>query len=226
MISKLEIRCKEYYNSLLRNIDNWKRETGMRFYVDYDDCLCETARAFIEIAERLFGKHIPYEEIHSFNLQESFSLTEDEYKQLMDEGHRPEILLSYEQTPGASETLNAWMDQGHEVCIITGRPGSTFEESRRWLDIHGLQRAGLFFFDKYGRDTSEPHGGVKLEPEAYYQMKFDYAIEDSPKAFRFFDHLPGMKVLVFDRPWNRECAVPGTNYFRCADWEQIRKRVI
>ena len=33
----------------------------MRFYVDFDDCLCETAKAFTEIATRLFGKNVPYE---------------------------------------------------------------------------------------------------------------------------------------------------------------------
>ena len=39
----------------------------MRFYIDYDDCLCETARAFVEIAARLFGKHVPYEKVRFFN---------------------------------------------------------------------------------------------------------------------------------------------------------------
>ncbi len=42
---------------------------------------------------------------------------------------------------------------------------------------------------------------------------------------RFFEHLPELKVLVFDRPWNRECAFPNANYQRCADWESIRKVV-
>ena len=54
-------------------------------------------------------------------------------------------------------------------------------------------------------------------------MKFDYAVEDSPKAFRFFEHLPELKVLVFDRPWNRECVFPNENYQRCTDWESIRR---
>ena len=64
-----------------------------------------------------------------------------------------------------------------------------------------------------------------LELEDYYRMKFDYAVEDSPKAFRYFEHLPELKVLVFDRPWNRECDFPNGNYQRCADWESIRRIV-
>ena len=61
----------------------------MKIYVDYDDCLCETAREFTVIAKRLFGKDVPYEKVRFFNLQESFELTDDEYQQLMVEGHRP-----------------------------------------------------------------------------------------------------------------------------------------
>ena len=64
-----------------------------------------------------------------------------------------------------------------------------------------------------------------LELEDYYKMKFDFAVEDSPRAFKFFDHLPELKVLVFDRPWNREFTLANENYIRCADWEKIRKIV-
>ena len=152
-------------------------------------------------------------------------MTDEEYEQLMREGHRPEVLLSYEETPGASRVLNEWIDQGHEVFVITGRPYSTSKVSRRWLDEHGLERAGLFFLNKYGRDSFIKSDDFNLELEDYYRMKFDYAIEDSPMAFRFFDHLPELKVLVYERPWNQECELPGKNYFRCPDWNGIREQL-
>ena len=56
-------------------------------------------------------------------------------------------------------------------------------------------------------------------------MHFDYAVEDSPSAFRFFDHLPELKVMVFDRPWNEECELPGANFRRCFDWKTIKELV-
>ncbi len=197
----------------------------MKIYVDYDDCLCETARAFTEIAARLFGKNVPYEKVQFFNLQDSFQLNDEEYEQLMTEGHRPEILLSYEETPGASQTLNEWMDQGHEIFIITGRPYSSFEASRRWLDEHGLEKVNLYFLNKYGRDSFIKNSDFNLELEDYYKMHFDYAIEDSPKAFRFFEHLSELKVMVYDRPWNQTCELPGTNYRRCMNWEEIKSAI-
>ena len=158
-------------------------------------CLCETARAFTGIAERLFGKKVPYEEVRFFNLQDSFKLTDDEYKQLMIEGHLPEVLLSFEETPGASKVINEWIDKGYEVDIITGRPYSTYEVSKQWLDEHGLERVNLFFLNKYGRDLFYKKNDYNLELDDFYKMKFDYAIEDSPMAFSFFDHLPELKVI-------------------------------
>ena len=198
----------------------------MKIYIDYDDCLCETARAFTVIAERLFGKRVPYEKVRFFNLQDSFKLTDDEYEQIMIEGHLPEVLLSFEETPRASKVINEWIDKGYEVDIITGRPYSSYEISRIWLDKHGLDRVRLLCLNKYGRDGLFKTSDFNLELEDYYRMKFDYAIEDSPIAFSFFDHLPELKVMVYDRPWNRECKLPNSNYFRCPDWEYIRGKVI
>ena len=197
----------------------------MKIYVDYDDCLCETARNFSDLAVEMFGKNVPYEKIRYFELDKSFDLNEDQFVQFMSKGHEPDVLLSYEETPGASEVINEWLSQGHDVSIITGRPFSSYEPSRQWLDRHGLKDVKLYCLNKYGRDGFIKDSDFSLELEDYYRMKFDVAVEDSPKAFRFFDHLPDLKVMVYDRPWNRECELPGDNYTRCAGWELIRQNV-
>ena len=69
----------------------------MRIYVDFDDCLSESARGFSDLAAELFGVHVPYEEMRFFNLQKAFSLTDEQYAELLAEGHDPDRLLSYEE---------------------------------------------------------------------------------------------------------------------------------
>ena len=197
----------------------------MNIYVDFDDCLCETGRFFTGLVLEMFGKNVPYEEMRFFNLKQSFNLTDDQYDRLLIRGHEPEKLLSFAETPGASAVINEWIRNGHEVSIITGRPFSAYEPSRTWLDCHGLENVRLYCLDKYGRENFLKDSSFSLEPEDFYRMKFDFAVEDSPLAFRFFGHLPEMKVMVFDRPWNRMTEFPGTNYRRCYDWEDIRKAV-
>ncbi len=194
----------------------------MHIYVDFDDCLCETGRYFSGLAAEMFGKNIPYEDIRYFDLQKSFSLTEEQYERMMIRAHKPEALLSFAETAGASNTINSWLDTGHDVSVITGRPNSAYEPSRAWLDRLGLERAKLYCLNKYGRDSFLRNSDFSLELEDFYQMRFDYAVEDSPAAFRFFGHLPDLKVLVFDRPWNQQCAFPSEKYTRCFDWETIK----
>ena len=197
----------------------------MNFYVDFDDCICETARYFCRLVKEIFGKDIRYEEVKYFNLQDAFSLTDEQYEKLMIEGHRPEILLAYEETPGAVQTINSWIDKGHDVKIITGRPVSAYDASRKWLDEHGLERVKMFCLNKYGRDNFIKGSNFNLELEDYYKMNFDFAVEDSPHAFKFFNHLPDMKIMVMDRPWNRECEFPNSNYKRCFDWKMIGQNI-
>ena len=193
----------------------------MNIYVDVDDCLCETALYFSKLAARMFGVDVPYEKIKYFNLQKSFLLSDEKYDELMIQGHTPDALLSYEETPGAVKTINSWLDNGHDVKIITGRPSGVFDVSRQWLNEHGLSRVPLYCLNKYGRENFIKGSTFGLELEDYFKMHFDYAVEDSPLAFKFFDHLPDLKIMVFDRPWNRECELPGTNYKRCLDWKMI-----
>ncbi len=197
----------------------------MHFYVDFDDCLCETAKAFTEMADRMFGIKIPYDDVRFFDLQQSFGLNDEDYKLLMEEGHRPEVLLAYEETPGCSQVINEWLDQGHEVSIVTGRPYTSYEPSRAWLDAHNLERVNLFCLNKYSRDLFYVEGGHNLELEDFYRMTFDFAVEDSPLAFPYLDHFPEVKVMVFDRPWNRDSELKRDNYVRCTNWDVIKAQV-
>ena len=46
----------------------------MNIYIDFDDCLCETARHFSILVKDLFNKEVPYEKIQFFDLKKSFDL--------------------------------------------------------------------------------------------------------------------------------------------------------
>ena len=197
----------------------------MNIYIDFDDCLCETGRAFARLASELFGKNLPYEQMRFFNLQQAFELTDEQYDELLIKGHEPERLLSFEEAPGASAVINEWLRRGDNVSVITGRPYSSYEPSRAWLDSHGLRDVKVYFLDKYGRENFLKNSRFSLELDDFYRMKFDYAVEDSPLAFKFFSHLPDLQVMVFDRPWNRSAVFPGRNYHRCAGWESIRSKI-
>ena len=198
-----------------------QKGTTMKIYIDFDDVICETAKYFTKIAKELFDIEVPYRQIQFFNLQKAFNLSDSQYDELMRVGHLPENLLKYEEMAGASETINKWVDGGHEVSIITGRPFDSYEPSRTWLDEHQLDRIPIYFVDKYGRETFDQECTYNLTLEKLYSMSFDFAIEDSPAAFEHVLHFEQCKVAVFDRPWNRQSEFPNDRFVRCFDWKEI-----
>lgn len=193
----------------------------MKIYIDFDDVICETAKFFTKIAKELFDIDVPYRQVQFFNLQKTFDLTDEQYDELMKVGHYPCNLLSYEETPGASDTINQWVDEGHEVFIITGRPFDAYEPSRKWLDDHGLERVPLFCVDKYGRESFNADCSFNMTLDQLYNMTFDLAIEDSPAAFEHVMHFEDCKIAVFNRPWNINEALPNDNFVRCEGWKDI-----
>lgn len=195
----------------------------MKVYIDFDDVICETGSYFSKLAKEMFNIDVPYAEVQFFNLKKSFDLNDDQYDALMRAGHVPETLLAYEETKGASETINKWVDLGHEIYVITGRPFDSYEPSRMWLDNHGLNRVPLICVDKYGREIFNQDCSYNMKLEELYTMKFDFAVEDSPAAFTHVLHFDNCKVAVFDRPWNKNAEFPCDRFVRCLDWQGVDK---
>lgn len=193
----------------------------MKIYIDFDDVISETAVYFTKLAKQLFGIDLPYSQFQFFNMQKTFNLDDEQYDQLMKVGHFPEHLLAYEETPGAPEIINKWIDEGHEIYIITGRPYEAYAPSRKWLDNHGLNRAPLYCVDKYGREGFNRDASYSMRLEELYNMSFDFAIEDSPAAFEHVMHFEGCRVAVFNRPWNINEMLPNDKFVRCNDWNEI-----
>ena len=193
----------------------------MKIYIDFDDVICETAKYFTKIAKDLFDIDVPYREVQFFNLQKSFDLSNEQYDELMRVGHLPETLLAYEESEYASDTINKWIDEGHEVYVITGRPYDAYEASRKWLDEHKLERIPLFCVDKYGREKFYQNCQYSMTLAQLYSMEFDFAVEDSPAAFEHVLHFEDCTVAVYDRPWNKSAEFPNDRFVRCAGWREI-----
>ena len=124
----------------------------MRIYVDFDDCLCETGRAFSTLAAEMFGRDVPYEGMRFFELDKTFDLDDAQFEQLMIRGHEPETLLSYKETPGASAVINEWIARGHEVSIMKAAHQAGDEMKRlhqyegkivRVIDVDGRAFTGI-----------------------------------------------------------------------------------
>ena len=201
-----------------------------RVYVDLDDVLSQTALAFTRLLAESFDKHVALEEITSFDLSESFDLTDEELGRFMLEAHQPQRLLAVEPMPGAIDVLSAWQTEGYDVDVLTGRPPASGEVSRRWLHRHHMAHSELYFVDKYARyDESawEGHEPV-LQLAELHGDAYEVIVEDSLETAAYMAENTSARILLIDKPWNRDISklpeATGARLERCADWSEIRRR--
>ncbi len=194
----------------------------MRIYIDFDDVLCETARHLSDMARELFARHVPYEAISVFNLQEAFSLSDAQIGDLMEQAHGTAFLEGLAPAPGGLEGVRALEARGHTLAIVTGRPASSHEGSLAWLRRHGLSHLDIIYFDKYGRAAERPpeHAPRTLSRAEFEKLHFDVAIDDAPTALDLLAQRTDCTVIVYNRPWNRQYPTPPAMR-RSDSWPEI-----
>jgi len=174
---------------------------ALPIYVDVDDVLADTTATLLVLARELFAKEVAYEECHSFDLGESFGLSDHERDRLLEAAHDDRVIESMRPIDGAADTLARWEALGHEVEIVTGRPPGTLRATGRWLRRHRMPHATLSSVDKYQRHAAAAEA-VPLERLA--ARRFHVAIEDSASMAAFLVRETATPVLLLDRPWNRD----------------------
>ena len=189
-------------------------------YVDIDDVLADTSSSLIHIAEKEFHKKVPFEELTSFDLKKSFDLTQGEYEYFLDLAHQPDEILSMEPIQEAIQALKQWMASGYEISIVTGRPTSTYDTTLAWLAHNHVPYHHFYMVNKYARPGMDET--IALPMQAFSEMKFQFAVEDSYDMAVYLAHSMDTRVLLYDRPWNRS-----TNHNRkikrFRSWEELKR---
>lgn len=189
-------------------------------YIDLDDVIAETTCHYVDIVKREFGKTVDFESITSFNLQESFFLTDSEYEYFFRLVHEPEIILELEPVEGAINVLNRWAAQGYEISVVTGRLTSTFDSSLEWLKSNLVPFDSFIMVDKYSRLVVDRNIAVSLDQ--LLKMDFILAIEDSLDMASFIYKRMNTRTIIFERPWNRNATFQN-GLQNCATWDEICK---
>jgi uncharacterized protein len=187
-------------------------------YVDLDDVLCETARHFLVIVEREFGKRVTYEQLINFEIGTACGLRPQERDSLYRIVHAPDELMQMAPIDHAIATLNQWGSAGYEIAIVTGRPPDAYEPSLAWLAQHQVPYDSFTMVNKYARFATENTVAISLEELA--SRNYCWAVEDSLPMAQFLAAEMRVAVALIDCPWNRTDAGQA-RVTRFHDWQAI-----
>jgi len=174
----------------------------LKFYVDFDDILAETANRICEISKDMFGTTATFEQIKDFDLKKSLNITQDQYEKLMEMTHDDRLLATYLPIEGAKEAINFFASKGVVIEVVTGRPPYTLEASKLWLEKYGFIYSRIIFVDKYGRFDDDEDDVLTLDD--IRNSDYDLMIDDAPIMLNFISQEMTTPIGVLQRPWNEK----------------------
>lgn len=184
--------------------------------VDIDGVLADSDTLYRNLIAKWYGVNLEIEDVKKTNYFEFVPGTTPDTEILEFFKHFTEEDLWHAITkiPGGKETIDCLKQAGHKIVIATSRPDiePLKTETIKWLAKNGIQYDDLLFITD----------GRKYDMVTQKGYKLDYFIEDFLEyATAFADN--GVKVLLFDYPWNRD--FPGhKNIIRIKDkWREVQK---
>lgn len=199
----------------------------LKFYVDFDDILAETANRVCELSKDMFSTTATFEQIKDFDLKKSLNITHDQYEKLMDMTHDDKLLATYLPINGAKEAINFFASKGVTIEIVTGRPPYTFEASKLWLEKHGFIYSRIVFVDKYSRFTGDEKDFLTLDD--IRNSDYDLMIDDAPIMLSFIAKEMTTPIGVLQRPWNEDWLLKYANsthrVLKGVDWKNLKDSI-
>ena len=172
----------------------------MTILVDMDDTIEQLLKAWVGRANEKFGQHVALDQITCWNVAAPYpGFTRQEIYGVIDE---PGFWSSIEPMPGAAEALKHFMDEGHEVFIVTATEIGHVEEKMN----------GLLF--RYFPFLSWDHVIITSRKQ---MIRGDVLIDDGIHNLEGGEY----KKILFTAPHNQCYDAEANGMIRVHTWEEI-----
>ena len=201
----------------MRVLDGRLGEGGtLRIGVDVDDVLAESLPGYLEAFRRYFGHEVRvedaaweifrrYPQISARQVRGFFAALDD-----------ADFLGTRPIYAEAAEAVRQLAAADHRLVVVTGRPTTHREETRRLLRGAGILGC---FEDLVHRDEE---AAVEYKPRIVRERRLDLLIEDE-LAVAVATAAASAPVLLFDRPWNQGELPQGVT--RVRKWDEVQRLV-
>ncbi len=171
----------------------------MTILVDMDDTIEQLLKAWVRRANEKYGRHVTLDDITDWNVAAPYAGIPRE--EIYGVTYEPGFWRSVEPMPGAAEALKHFMDEGHDVYIVTATEIEHVEEKMK----------GLLF--RYFPFLSWDHVIITSKKQL---IRGDVLIDDG------IHNLEGgaYKKIMFTAPHNRHYDAEGHGMNRVSTWEE------
>ena len=171
----------------------------MTILVDMDDTIELLLAAIVERANEKFGQQVTLDQITSWDMSEPY--TGVDKKQMLAITYESGFWRSVKPVPGAAEALRHFMDEGHEVYIVTATEIDNAEEKMKDL---------LF---RYFPFISWDHVIITCRKQ---MIRGDVLIDDGIHNLEGGDY----RKILFTAPHNRLYDAEANGMIRVDTWDE------
>jgi uncharacterized HAD superfamily protein len=181
--------------------------------VDLDDVLADSLASFIKFYNKHYDKTLKYEDFTAYTLNEIKGMPIEDEKKILEHYDDSEEFDNIQPMNGAIEAIEK-LSKKNKIIIVTSRTRDKQEKTKKWVEKFLKNIADIHFI----RANYSEHN--KTKAETCKMIKADVLIEDNPKYAKDCAK-NGIKVLLFDYPWNKKVNSPLIK--RVHSWDEIVK---
>ena len=172
----------------------------MRILVDMDDTIERLLEELVRRANLKYGQNVAVEDVTDWAIAPAFDGVSK--RQILDAMNDADFWMNVKPVPGAAEALKHFMDEGHEVYIVTATEMEHVTAKMRDL----LFRCFPFLSWKQVIIT----GNKQL-------IRGDVLIDDGIHNLEGGDY----KKILFSAPYNRHYDAEANGMIRVSGWDEI-----
>lgn len=184
--------------------------------VDIDEVLADTVGAFIEFSNRRFATKLSVNDFIHWNWVDCLRLPQKAVAQRVDEFVTSSYYDNIKPVPGSIE-MTKQLSKSHELLAVTSRFGNCVNKTEPWLFRHfpGIFRDVHFAHNPMPGVTSH---GIRSKAQICNEIGSSVLIDDSLSFVKECVG-SGVRVILLDRPWNKQPVTDGV--YRVASWDKI-----
>lgn len=180
--------------------------------IDLDDVLADSLNSFIEFYNKHYDKTLKYEDFIAYTLSEIKGIPREEENRILEHFDESNYFDNIKPMKDAVEVIEK-LSKNHEIIIITSRTKDKEEKTKKWVNKFFKDIKRIYFIRK------NYHEKPKTKAEICKEFNADVLIEDNLSYAKNCAE-SGVKVLLFDYPWNKVENLPPL-VKRVKSWAEI-----
>ncbi len=193
----------------------------MRIGIDFDEVVADSIKAIISLHNEQYGTNFKKEDVTEYKFENVWGGTLDEWRDKLNDFFSTKHLVRLDPMAGSMLGLRAMKERGHELYIVTGRSRVVdLDATELWLKMHfpdvfhGVHYANFL--------AQDPTTARRKKSEICLENRIGVLVDDHiGTALECAE--AGVKVLLFNQPWNQGELLPGIT--RVFSWDDVVREV-